>query len=472
MNNKVVFPALLLSSSCLLVACGGGGGSSSSSSPSTSVAAADRTVVGTVDGFGSVIVDGVHYSSTDTAFEINDQVGVESQLRVGQRVVVQGSDDGVEGVATRISYDADIRGPVVSVDAAAGTLVILGQTVLTDAMTVYRGVSLDTISVGQYLEVSGIRDGAGNLLASFIEVESETEIELRGTISSLNEANNTFSINGLQVDYSSVITLELDEIALANGMLVEVEGELSSDVLVAAKIEQEDMHHDYDGDIKLYGVISALDSDAGVMTVGGTEVLFSNSTKFDDGSVSDLSLNAKVKVEGEFNASGQLVAQEIDFEARVKLELDGPVTALGDGTISVMGITATVDTRTRVRDERDDEYYFNLSSISTGDYVELRLTIESDGTFRALKLEREDDEGEVKITAPVESIDASAGTVTMLGITVDTSALVGLDLSLLQNGTYLEVEGTFDGSIVFATDGEEDDEYEDHDGDSEGHDDD
>ena len=133
MNNKVVFPALLLSSSCLLVACGGGGGSSSSSSPSTSVAAADRTVVGTVDGFGSVIVDGVHYSSTDTAFEINDQVGVESQLRVGQRVVVQGSDDGVEGVATRISYDADIRGPVVSVDAAAGTLVILGQTVLTDA---------------------------------------------------------------------------------------------------------------------------------------------------------------------------------------------------------------------------------------------------------------------------------------------------------------------------------------------------
>ena len=223
-------------------------------------------------------------------------------------------------------------------------------------MTVYRGVSLDTISVGQYLEVSGIRDGAGNLLASFIEVESETEIELRGTISSLNEANNTFSINGLQVDYSSVITLELDEIALANGMLVEVEGELSSDVLVAAKIEQEDMHHDYDGDIKLYGVISALDSDAGVMTVGGTEVLFSNSTKFDDGSVSDLSLNAKVKVEGEFNASGQLVAQEIDFEARVKLELEGPVTALGDGTISVMGITATVDTRTRVRDERDDEY--------------------------------------------------------------------------------------------------------------------
>mgnify|MGYP000666358418 CR=1 FL=1 len=83
------------------------------------------------------------------------------------------------------------------------------------------------------------------------------------TLQTPSSTNNTFSINGLQVDYSSVITLELDEIALANGMLVEVEGELSSDVLVAAKIEQEDMHHDYDGDIKLYGVISALDSDAG-----------------------------------------------------------------------------------------------------------------------------------------------------------------------------------------------------------------
>ena len=457
MKNKIVFPALLLSSSVLLVACGSGGSSSSGSS-----AAEDRTVVGTVDGFGSVIVDGVHYESSNTEFEINDRSGVESELRVGQRVIVEGSDDGSEGVASRISYEADIRGPVESIDLAAGTLVILGQTITTDAMTVFSGTSLDTMAVGQYIEVSGSRSGDGSVLASFIELEDSTEIELRGNISGLDDTAMTFAIGGLTIDYSSVATLELDDAALANGMLVEVEGELEAGVLIASKVEQEDMHHDHDGEIKVYGAVSALDAAAGKMTVNGTSVVFNSSTRFDDGSVSDLALNAKVKVEGSFNADGALVAAEIDFEAAVKLELEGPVTAVGDGTISVMGVEAVVNTSTRVRDERDEEYYFNLSSVAVGDYVEVLLTIEADGTYRALKLEREEDDTEVKITAPVTAVDVAAGTVTMLGITVDMSSLSLIDLASLQTGTYFEVEGSYDGSVIVASEAGEDHEYDDH----------
>ena len=457
MKNKVVFPALLLSSSVLLAACGG------SSDSSSAVEETSRTVVGTVDGFGSVIVNGVHYQSTDTEFEINDRSGAEHQLRVGQLVVVEGSDDGKEGVALRISYDADIRGPVTSVDATAGTMVILGQTISVDAMTVFSGITLETIEVGQYLEVSGLRDGSGNLLASYVSLEDSTEIELRGTVADLDDVAMTFTIGGMTIDYSSVATLDLEASALSNGMLVEVEGRMDAEVLVASKVEQEDMHRDHDGEVRVFGYISAYDDATGTMTVGGTEVLLTSSTDYEHGTQTELALNAMVKVQGSFNSEGQLVASEVEFEAAVKLELEGPVTEVGDGTITVMGVTAAVDTRTRVRDERDEEYYFNLDSLAAGDYVELRLTVEADGSFRALRLERERNESRVKITAPIDSIDILAGTVTMLGVTVDLSAMSALDLATLVTGGYLEVKGTFDGSIIVATEAGEDDRYEDHD---------
>jgi hypothetical protein len=457
MKNKIAFPALLLSSSILLVACGG-------DSSSTSAAAEEsRTVVGTVDGFGSVIVNGVHYQSTDTEFEINDRSGIESQLRVGQLVVVEGRDDGSEGVALRISYDADIRGPVTSVDTATNTMVILGQSISMDAMTVFSGVDLDTITVGQYLEVSGLRDSNGNVLASYISLEDSTEIELRGTITNLDDVAMTYTIGSMVVDYSRVATLDLEDATLSNDMLVEVEGSLDSNVLVANKVEQEDMHRGHDGEIRVFGYISAYDAVAGTMTIGGTDILLTSSTEYEDGTQTELKLNAMVKVQGSFNEDGQLVAAEVEFASEVKLELEGPVTAVGDGTLTVMGVTAMVDTRTRVRDERDDEYYFNLDSVAVGDYVELRLMVEADGSYRALRLEREDSDSHVKVTAPIDSIDVLLGTVTMLGITVDLSAMSALDLATLITGGYLEVKGTFDGSVIVATEAGEDDRYKDHD---------
>lgn len=457
MKNTIVFPALILSSSILLVACGGSGSSALSAGEES------RTVVGTVDGFGSVIVNGVHYQSTDTEFEINDSGGVENQLRVGQLVIVEGRDDGSEGVALRISYDADIRGPVTSVDPATSTIVILGQTISVDAMTVFSGVDLETITVGQYLEVSGLRDSNGIVLASYIELEDSTDIELRGTVADLDDVAMTFTIAGMTVDYGSVATLDLEDSAISNGMLVEVEGSLDTGVLVASKVEQEDMYRDHDGEIRVFGYISAYDAIAGTMTIGGTEVLLTSSTEYEDGTQAQLALNATVKVQGSFNGDGQLVAAEVEFESEVKLELEGPVTAVGDGTLTVMGITTTVDTRTRVRDERDDEYYFNLDSVVAGDYVELRLTVDADGSYRALRLEREDSDSHVKITAPIDSIDIVSGTVTMLGVTVDLSALSALDVATLVVGGYLEVKGSFDGSVIVATEAGEDDRYEDHD---------
>ncbi|WP_300427581.1 DUF5666 domain-containing protein [uncultured Thalassolituus sp.] len=457
MHNTIRTTLAALSSAILLAGC------SADSSESSSSEAEARTVQGTVDGFGSVIVNGVHYVSSGAEFNIDDRAGVESDLRVGQVVTITGSDDGAEGTATRIVYDVGVEGPASSVDVAAGTFVVLGQAIITDAMTVFEGVTLETMMDGQGIEVSGYVDSNGQLHATYVAADDSGEAEVRGRIMALDEGAMTFEIRGQLVSYATVETLELDDGALTNGLLVEVEGAMDSGVLVASKIEQEDGHDfsSHDGLVKLYGYVTEVTDTT--ITIGENEILITASTEIEHGGTVDLTLNAFVKVEATVNEDGVLVATEIEFEAQVKVELEGPVTAVSENSVTVMGVTALVDTRTRIRDERDDINYFSLANLSAGDYVELRLAEQADGSFRALRLERDDAEARIKITAPVSSVDTAASSITMLGITVDMSAIVSINLSTLVTGGYLEVKGTFNGSVVTAIEVEDDDRYEDHD---------
>ncbi|MAS24249.1 MAG: hypothetical protein CMI08_12380 [Oceanospirillaceae bacterium] len=464
MNKLNKMPLALLSSAILLAGCSNSGSSSDSgSSPAgDEQTPVNRTVQGTVDGFGSVIVNGVHYESTAADFSIDDAAGSESDLHVGQVVTIIGSDNGVEGVALNIIYDVEVEGPVASLDALAGTFTVLGQGVVFDGMTVFEGITAATISDGSGVEVSGFSDGNGQIRATFIKADDSGEAELRGRISSLDEGAQTFTIGSQQISYANVIELDLEGAALANDLLVEVEGGVSGAVLDAAKIEAEDEHDfaDHEGEVKLSGYITALGD--GSITVAGMTVRYNTATEFEHGSSADLVVNTFVRVEGQVGADGSMLAEEIEYEALVKLELEGPVTSVGADTVSVMGVSASVDTRTRIRDERDDITYFNLSNVAVGDYVELRLTEEADGSLRALRLERDEDDREVQVTARVGSVDVAAATITLLGITVDMSAIIAVDLSALSVGTYLEVEGSYDGSMITATEAGEDDRYEDH----------
>lgn len=447
MNKKIALPILLSTSAALLAACGG----------NSSNATKDRVVQGTVDGFGSVIVDGVHYKSTRTEFEIDDTSGSESQLRVGQVVTVIGSDDGAEGVATRIIYDADIKGQVTAVDAAAGELEVLGQLIITNDMTVFSDLDLATLQVGQMIELSGYRNGQGQLIATFIEAEDSAESEIKGLISNLNTTDKTFTIEGLAIDYSSTATLEISAAELSNGMLVEVEGQLQGNTLIASEIEQEDLHHESeDGvEVDLSGYITSLDLEANTFVIGNTTIVLNEETEFEDASLQQLALNTFVSVEGTFNELGQLVAEEIGFEDSIALELSGPVTAVNGNLISVMGIEVAVDTLTRIKDDRDDLQYFNAADIQVGDFVEVRATENSDGSYHALRLERDDAEDSVEISGTINIELLASGTISIAGVSIDVSAIQ--NTSILLADAYLEVEGTFDGELITATDVELDD---------------
>ena len=117
----------------LLTACGGGGGSDSTS--------AQSYVTGSISGFGSIIVNGVHYEETGSRVEDEDGHGHDdSDLKLGMVVEIEAggvSDSG--GVKTAkaasFTFSSLVRGPVESV--GSDSLVVLGQTVHVTPSTVF-----------------------------------------------------------------------------------------------------------------------------------------------------------------------------------------------------------------------------------------------------------------------------------------------------------------------------------------------
>jgi hypothetical protein len=122
MNNRTGILVLLSATlATFLAACSGGGGGDGDGID-TNPGGIDRGGItiaqGPISGFGSVIVGGVHYSTSGATITIDDQPGVESDLRVGQVVRLEGRLDasGTTGVATRITYNGDVEGPIQSIE--------------------------------------------------------------------------------------------------------------------------------------------------------------------------------------------------------------------------------------------------------------------------------------------------------------------------------------------------------------------
>lgn len=443
MKKHLLASAVAIASSVLLSAC------IDNIEDETETTSRAQVTRGTIDGFGSVIVGGVHFDSDGATFSVDDRAGAQADLRVGQVVTVKGSHDGAEGVALEIIYDVNVEGTVTAVDASAGTLTVLGQVITTDAMTVFEALDLATLSTGVRVEVSGYASGNGSILATYVALDDQDQDdeELSGTLAQLDTGAQTFRIGQQTVSYASLTSMDLDGASLANGLSVEVEGRLSGDIFVASSIEAEERDFEEETELEMQGVILAVNSETQEITVNGLTVRYDDETEFEHGGIAALVVGARVELEGYVDADGVLIAEEIEFEDTVEIKLEGQVQATTATTVTVMGVEVTVDARTRVRDQRDDETYFNLEMLQTGDYVELVVQQTADGQYRARRLERDETEAESSVSAPIDALDIQAGTVTLLGLSFNIGQLAPSLIASLSVGLSIEIEGTFDGSV-------------------------
>ena len=189
----------------------------------TGVSTADASGVGSVDGAGSIIVNGLRYSTDAATLRIDDA----PSLQIGMTVKVTGSvnADFTSGVAKLVESAADLRGPASSIDTAAGSFVILGTTVTTDASTVWAdSTGLASIAGGTTLQVWGLPASPGVLRATRVEQRIAVTLPIvTGTVQGLNIGLRSFTLGGLTVDYGAALLAgAADSNALVNGTIVRV----------------------------------------------------------------------------------------------------------------------------------------------------------------------------------------------------------------------------------------------------------
>lgn len=427
--------ALAILSSC-------GETDTSSEQPSlTAGISGNGIAIGPIATFGSVVVNGVHYDTSNTIFMIDGNAATESDLKVGQIVFVKGTIDSnlASGSANSVDADDNVTGPIDSIDLALSQLVVMGQLVIVNADTSFDDnispASLEGLAEDDIVEVSGFFTADGATEATRIEKKpAGTRFEVHGFVSNHDAVNFTFSINDLVVDYSNASLDDFPNGQISTDDFVEAKGRSfgASDELIADSVELEGIGIDADdGDhVEIEGLITRFVSETD-FDVAGIAVTTNSNTAFEGGVVADLGLNIKVEVEGTLDSSGTLVAEKVDIRRGKAIRSTAVVDSVDttNNSLVMLGITFTTDSLTRFEDKSSaDLRPLTISDINVGDYLEIRGTEFPAGSGQILAsiLEREDLDTETILQGFVTNV--ADPTVTILGVTIETNGAVFEDV--------------------------------------------
>ncbi len=446
-----------------LAACGGSGSDNDIAGIDGSGAPAYSS--GPITGFGSILLNGKRYIIENETSILFDGVNVlQTELKVGQFVTIASSklDDNGNRIADLVRSDTLIEGPITSIDISGNTISVLGQQIRINRDTIFdddlADRSINGLLVDDVIEVTGIQNKNGVILATRIELDDDNDnFKLVGPISDLNESLQEFTMNGLTVSYFGATLEDLPGGSLSDGDIVKVEGNLNSGVLEAEEVEGfDDVYEDFSNDDKLEikgpvtRFVSSTDFD-----VNGILVRVTGETEYEGGSVGELAADIVLEVEGYWDGSS-LVAEEISFEREKNIELKGIISniaatnaTLNEGVLTILGISVTTNARTTFEDSSESDVFdFGFDDLSLGNYVELEGYISESNEIVITDLEREEVSNEIEIEGPLEAKNLP-DSITLLGRVFDTSSIDTSDLEDVAIGVEINIEGILvDGNLV------------------------
>ena len=417
----------------VLIACGGGGSGGTLASGGTG---GTGVSFGPVTDFGSIFVNGVEFSTSGSTI-LRDDVSInENELRKGMIVEVEGSiASSTSGTATTVTVEEAVRGPVESKSgtAAAGTLVVLGQTVRVDDTTLFDNnvPNFGSVNPGNLLEVHGHRLSDGTIAAGFIERKTAPIVfTVRGTVTGHSAGAQTFTIGALMVNYNGAI---INDMPVPSGnnwdnLFVEVKGTSCSGIspapcgtLTATKVEPEGLAIANANQAEVEGFVTALVSTSD-FTLNAMRVLITGSTVFSGGLQSEIVVGTKLEVEGSL-AGGVLTATKVKFKENVRMESNATVSGSTITLEGIPGITVTVNAFTAFKNTAATSS--NLAPLNNRN---VRLRGRASGTAMVIATEIEDRgpsdlNSDVILQGPVTKADVTNPTFKILGVTVDTSSL-------------------------------------------------
>ena len=276
---------------------------------------ATTRVYGTATALGSVTVNGVRYDTSSAVITIDGRLGVESEIEVGDIVRVTATADPVSArfVASRVTIDDAVEGPITAISAATNTMVVLGQTVhVTDATVFDEAIpesSLQQLEVGAVVEVAGFRASGGDVIATRIEAKpTGGEFETTGIVAILDETGHELLIGGLVVDWTAVTI----PAALRPGEVVEIKGSvlLPGGELFATKIERSSIVSGSAGDrVDIEGYVTAFrPGSPESFDVAGLSTRTTSDTVVEG---VNLALDARVAIKGSLDPAGTVIASNI-----------------------------------------------------------------------------------------------------------------------------------------------------------------
>ena len=368
----------------LIAACGGGAGGDLAGVGSGGTGTYSS---GAISGYGSIVVNGVHYEEARATVKGDDDVNKRPQdLQLGMVVEVDAGDirTDVSGrrnaEARAIAVRSEIKGRITAIsgDATSGMLTVIDQTVMTDAATVY-GTGLPgftAMASGQIVEIYGFLREDGRYLATRIEPESSATsvFKLRGRLG--NPGVDSFTIGDALIDASQV---RASLAGVAAGQLVRVELASQQDApgrwrAIRLQTPSQPASSNREGRrVEIEGFVSGYQTGSSSFKVNDVMV---------DGSMTDLPdglvNGSAVEVKGTLT-NGVLVAREISLEDEEdragEFELEGRISAL-DKTMKTFVIRGTtVDYRSSPRFEDGSE-----ADLVNGVKLEVKGRLDSDGT--------------------------------------------------------------------------------------------
>ncbi len=163
-------------------------------------------IVGTISGFGSIIVNGLKLEfDPRTTLETNGKPATLEALKVGQviRAVASSKDGGLYLDAIDIRHA--VTGPVSTIDHDAETMMVLGQKVRLNLGGDRAAISaFKDLSGGDVVSVSGLRWADGTIIASRVDERTKDErLMVRGTAAVVND--DTVQVGGLTIPLDGTV---------------------------------------------------------------------------------------------------------------------------------------------------------------------------------------------------------------------------------------------------------------------------
>jgi hypothetical protein len=429
-----------------VAACGGSDDSTPAPQPLSS-----STVVGTITGFGSVVVNGVKFDDSIATVTMDGAVASRDRLRIGMVVQIRGRihNDGT-GVAESIRYDDCAEGPITAMNRVQNTLTVMGQTVQVDDNTEFDGVTLrdmNSFAIGDLVEVSCLQDPANNRVqARRIEYKGPfangaSEAEVKGMVSNLNLAAGTCTVGGMAVNFGGIAAGDRP-VGLANGMNVEAAGRSFANGTLTA-----DRLHDRDRDrmqmangdgVEVEGYVSDFVSISSFKLNG--QVVDASSATIRNGTAADIRNGVKAEAEGTM-ANGVLVAKVVVIKLQTNVRVEAGMQAKAADTITLLGKAIKVNAETRMTDRLASHHRptaITLAALNVGDRLEVMAYRDVDGSLLATKVDRTAADPLVVVKGPADA-KTPTSSLTLAGFAVGTGG----------NTRYRDASGTLVDAATF-----------------------